>query len=38
MPKYGSRYSNWGLLLLQQALPFYEVAIVGTDAEKKEKN
>ena len=37
MPKYGSGYSNWGLLLLQQALPFYEVAIVGTDAEKKRK-
>ena len=37
MPKYGSGYSNWGLLLLQQALPFYEVAIVGADAEKKRK-
>ncbi len=37
MHKYGSGYSNWGLLLLQQAIPFYEVAIVGTDAEKKGK-
>ena len=37
MPRYGSGYSNWGLLLLQQALPFYEVAIVGADAEKKRK-
>ncbi len=37
MLRAGSGYSNWGLLLLQQAIPFYEVAIVGTDAEKKRK-
>ncbi len=37
MPRYGSGYSNWGILLLQQATPFYEIAISGKNAEQKRK-
>ena len=29
LPKNGSSYSNWGILMLNQTLPFYEVAITG---------
>ncbi|UPT66234.1 MAG: hypothetical protein M0D57_17400 [Sphingobacteriales bacterium JAD_PAG50586_3] len=32
MPGYGGGYSNWGLLALQQAKPFYEVVITGDKA------
>lgn len=32
MPGYGGGYSNWGLLALQMAKPFYEVVITGTKA------
>jgi uncharacterized protein YyaL (SSP411 family) len=28
-------FSNWGLLLLEQTLPLYEVAIVGKEAQQK---
>ena len=35
MPKYGSGYSNWGILLLNQTYPFYEIAVVGKDVVKK---
>lgn len=30
-----SYFANWGLLLLEQTLPLYEVAIVGTAAQQK---
>lgn len=33
MPKYGSGYSNWGLLALSEIAPFYEVVISGEDAQ-----
>ncbi len=33
----GSWFCNWGLLLLNKAAPFYEVAIAGKDAEQKRK-
>ncbi len=32
MPGYGGGYSNWGLLALQLAKPFYEVVITGDNA------
>ncbi|MES2427232.1 MAG: thioredoxin domain-containing protein [Bacteroidota bacterium] len=32
MAKYGSAYSNWGMLLLDEVFGTYEVAIVGNDA------
>jgi uncharacterized protein YyaL (SSP411 family) len=35
MPSYGSGYSNWANLMLKQVAPFYEIAIVGTDALEK---
>lgn len=35
IPKYGSGYSNWGMLALSFAAPFYEVAITGEDATEK---
>jgi uncharacterized protein YyaL (SSP411 family) len=35
MAQYGSGYSNWGLLLLWQTAPFYEVAIVGNSVDEK---
>ncbi|MBN8702477.1 MAG: thioredoxin domain-containing protein [Bacteroidetes bacterium] len=34
LKEYGSGYSNWGILLLQQIFPLYEIAIVGNDAKK----
>lgn len=34
MPRYGSGYSNWGIVYLYQSKPFYEVAIVGKEAQK----
>jgi len=37
IPSYLSGYSNWGLLLLHQIHPFYEIAIVGKDAHEKRK-
>jgi uncharacterized protein len=30
-------YANWGLLLMKIVFPFYEIAIVGQDAENKRK-
>ncbi len=30
-------FANWGLLLLEQSLPFYEVAVVGERAQEKRK-
>jgi uncharacterized protein YyaL (SSP411 family) len=35
MPSYGSGYSNWAILMLYYIAPFYEVAIVGTQAVQK---
>ena len=35
MPTYGSGYSNWANLYLKQVVPFYEIAIVGEDAQEK---
>ncbi|UTW64641.1 thioredoxin domain-containing protein [bacterium SCSIO 12741] len=35
MTGYGSGYSNWGILYLQQTFPFYEIAISGSDAREK---
>jgi uncharacterized protein YyaL (SSP411 family) len=35
MSAYGSGYSNWGILMLHYAFPFYEVVIAGKDAEIK---
>ena len=35
MSSYGSGYSNWGLLMLNKVSIFYEVAIVGKDADQK---
>ena len=35
MPSYGSGYSNWAILMLNYLAPFYEVAIVGTQAVQK---
>ncbi len=32
MQRYGSGYSNWGILLNRQVFPFYEIAIAGPDA------
>lgn len=32
IPKWGSSYSNWSMLMLNFVVPFYEVAIVGEDA------
>lgn len=37
IPKYGSGYSNWALLLLNQVTPQYEIAIVGNEAMNKRK-
>lgn len=33
MPKYGSAFSNWGILALGELAPFYEVVISGEDAQ-----
>ena len=35
MPSYGSGYSNWAILMLKYIAPFFEVAIVGTQAVQK---
>lgn len=35
--KYGSAYSNWGMLMQCFLNPFYEVAIVGKDVDEKRK-
>jgi len=34
IPNYGSGYSNWGILLLWDTYPFYEVALAGKEAAK----
>ncbi len=35
MVSYSSAFSNWGMLLLNKALPFFELAITGREAKKK---
>lgn len=35
LPQYGSGFSHWGNLMLNQVYPFYEIAIVGKDSDKK---
>lgn len=35
MSRYGSGYSNWGILMLKHLKPYYEVVIAGTEAEAK---
>jgi uncharacterized protein YyaL (SSP411 family) len=37
MAKYGSAYSNWAMLLLDDVLGTYEVAITGPEADAKRK-
>ncbi len=37
LPIYGSSYSNWAQLFLQVACPFYQVVIVGNQAEAMRK-
>jgi uncharacterized protein YyaL (SSP411 family) len=37
MAKYGSMYSNWAILLLEEVTGIYEVAITGPDAEAKRR-
>ncbi len=34
IPKYGTAFSNWGILLIHHIIPYYEVAIVGENGEK----
>jgi uncharacterized protein YyaL (SSP411 family) len=34
---YGSAYSNWAILLLNNVFGLYEIAITGTEAEEKRK-
>jgi uncharacterized protein YyaL (SSP411 family) len=34
MPRYGSGYSNWAILMLKHLYPYYEVVIAGPDAGK----
>jgi hypothetical protein len=36
--KYGSAYSNWGMLMQCFLNPFYEIAIVGKDVDEKRKS
>jgi uncharacterized protein YyaL (SSP411 family) len=36
IPKWGGSYSNWAVLMLNYVSRFYEVAITGTDAKKKQ--
>ena len=31
MSDYGTSYSNWGILMLKEAYPFYEIAVSGND-------
>ncbi len=35
IPNYVGGYSNWGILMLQQVKPFYEIAISGKQAQEK---
>ncbi|MCX6291210.1 MAG: thioredoxin domain-containing protein [Bacteroidetes bacterium] len=35
MARYGSSYSNWGILLLNQTFPFNEIVITGKNTEQK---
>lgn len=37
MARYGSAYSNWAMLLLDEVTGVYEIAITGADAEQKRK-
>jgi uncharacterized protein YyaL (SSP411 family) len=37
IPKYGSAYSNWAMLMQHFIYPFYEVAIVGNSVDEKRK-
>ena len=37
IPNYIAGYSNWGILMLNEVKPFYEIAIVGKKAHKKRK-
>jgi len=37
MAKYGSAYSNWAMLLLDDVVGVYEIAITGPNAEAKRK-
>jgi len=37
MAKYGSAYSNWAMLLLDDVMGTYEIAITGPDAETRRK-
>jgi uncharacterized protein YyaL (SSP411 family) len=32
IPEYGSGYSNWGILMLQEVFPYYEIAVTGENA------
>ena len=34
MPSYGSGFSHWGNLMLKNVYPYYEIAIVGSEADK----
>ena len=34
LPKNGSSYSNWGILMLNQTQPYFEVAITGKNSMK----
>lgn len=34
VPKYGSSYSNWAMLILNEVFGIYEVAVTGSDAEQ----
>jgi uncharacterized protein YyaL (SSP411 family) len=35
MPAYAPYYSNWGILLINEVFPFYEVAVAGKNAQDK---
>ena len=37
IPKYGSAYSNWAMLMQHFLYPFYEIAIVGNSVDEKRK-
>ncbi|RCH55381.1 thioredoxin domain-containing protein [Mucilaginibacter hurinus] len=37
LPKYGSGYSNWIILLMDEVFGVYEIAVTGDDAEKYRK-
>ena len=38
LPTFGSGYSNWAMLFLNQVVPFYEIAIVGEKSLQKAWN